>query len=174
MDEFQLKKLKKKDQQMWLEVYDKYNYQVISFIYNKVKHKEISEDIFSKTWLQAVKNIQKLSYRNENSFIAWIIKIASNELKQHYRKVGNSIVAQQKLETESSTSFNFLDNELIDLDFFSLDLSSLNIKDKQKRVIEMVFFEGHNHKYVAKEFKCTEQAARAFLYRTIKEIRQNF
>ena len=65
-------------------LYDKYVRKIYDFIYYKTHHKEIAEDLCSKTFMKALEAIKSCD-ANKGSFKAWIYRIASNTVIDHYR-----------------------------------------------------------------------------------------
>lgn len=75
---------------------------VFSYIYYIVKDKDIADDIFQETFVQAITTIRQNRYTENGKFSAWITRIAHNLVIDYFR--------QNKSEGNVST-----DNEEIDI-----------------------------------------------------------
>lgn len=66
------------------EIYDAYARLIYAFVYRKTLNKEVSEDLTSKTFLKALKNIDK--YQSDaGGFNAWLYAIARNNVIDYFR-----------------------------------------------------------------------------------------
>ena len=59
---------------------------LFSFIYSKVKDRDISEDIFQDTFIKVIKTLKKGNYNEEGKFLPWVMRIAHNLVIDHFRK----------------------------------------------------------------------------------------
>jgi len=66
-------------------LFDAYYDRIFNYILRRVNHVQMAKDIAANTFLQAMKHIQQFQWHGI-SFSAWLYKIATNEIKQNYRK----------------------------------------------------------------------------------------
>ena len=59
---------------------------LFSFIYSKIKDKDITEDIFQDTFIKVIKTLKKGNYNEEGKFLPWIMRIAHNLVIDYFRK----------------------------------------------------------------------------------------
>ncbi|MCR4659404.1 MAG: sigma-70 family RNA polymerase sigma factor [Bacteroidales bacterium] len=59
---------------------------VYGYIFSVVKDKDVADDIFQETFYKAIVTINSDSYKDENKFIHWIMRIAHNLIVDHFRK----------------------------------------------------------------------------------------
>lgn len=59
---------------------------LFSFIYSKVKDKDITEDVFQDTFIKVIKTLKKGNYNEEGKFLPWVMRIAHNLVIDHFRK----------------------------------------------------------------------------------------
>jgi RNA polymerase sigma-70 factor (ECF subfamily) len=59
---------------------------LFSFIYSKVKDRDITEDIFQDTFIKVIKTLKKGNYNEEGKFLPWVMRIAHNLVIDHFRK----------------------------------------------------------------------------------------
>ena len=59
---------------------------LFSFIYSKVKNKNITEDIFQDTFIKVIRTLKKGNYNEEGKFLPWVMRISHNLVIDHFRK----------------------------------------------------------------------------------------
>jgi len=64
----------------------RYKHRIYSFIYSKVKDRELTEDIFQDTFIKVIKTLKKGSYNDDGRFLPWAMRIAHNLIVDHYRR----------------------------------------------------------------------------------------
>ena len=57
-----------------------------SFIYSKVKDKDVTNDIFQDTFIKVIKTLKKGNYNEEGKFLPWVMRIAHNLIIDYFRK----------------------------------------------------------------------------------------
>ena len=72
---------------MSLEILIKRHQQrLFSFIYSKVKDRDITEDIFQDTFIKVIRTLKKGNYNEEGKFLPWVVRISHNLIIDHFRK----------------------------------------------------------------------------------------
>jgi RNA polymerase sigma-70 factor (ECF subfamily) len=64
----------------------KHQQRLFSFIYGKVKDKDVTNDIFQDTFIKVIKTLKKGNYNEEGKFLPWIMRIAHNLIIDYFRK----------------------------------------------------------------------------------------
>jgi len=59
---------------------------LFSFIYSKVKARDITEDIFQDTFIKVIRTLKKGNYNEEGKFLPWVVRISHNLIIDHFRK----------------------------------------------------------------------------------------
>ncbi len=59
---------------------------LFSFIYSKVKDRDITEDIFQDTFIKVIRTLKKGNYNEEGKFLPWVMRISHNLIIDHFRK----------------------------------------------------------------------------------------
>ena len=76
-----------KGDELALEVLIKRHQQrLFSFIYSKVKDKDITEDVFQDTVIKVIRTLKKGNYNEEGKFLPWVMRIAHNLVIDYFRK----------------------------------------------------------------------------------------
>lgn len=59
---------------------------VYTYIYNLTHETALADDIFQDTFIKAIDTIKAGRYNSQGRFLAWIIRIAHNNVMDHYRR----------------------------------------------------------------------------------------
>jgi RNA polymerase sigma-70 factor (ECF subfamily) len=65
---------------------NRHQQRLFSFIYSKVKDRDITEDVFQDTFIKVIKTLKKGNYNEEGKFLPWVMRIAHNLVIDHFRK----------------------------------------------------------------------------------------
>lgn len=135
----------------------RYKSKVYAYIFQVVRDKELTEDIFQDTFIKAIMTIQQGRYFENGKFLSWINRIAHNLIIDFFRKEKN----------ENTVSADGYDYEIIN----NHKLSDLSIEDilsneqvlhdvvrmvdylphVQQQVVRMRFFEELSFKEIAEK-----------------------
>jgi len=81
----------KTDDRAFTILYDYYFPKIYGYIYKRVGNFDLAEDLVSSIFLKVFTNIG--AYKEQGySFSAWVYRIATNKLIDHYRKAGQKKV----------------------------------------------------------------------------------
>lgn len=64
----------------------RYQSKVYGYIFSVVKNKEAADDIFQDTFFKVVATINSGTYKDENKFIHWVMRISHNLIVDYYRR----------------------------------------------------------------------------------------
>ena len=88
---------------------------IFSFIYSKVKNRDVTEDLFQDTFIKVIRTLKRGKYNEEGKFLPWVMRIAHNLIIDYFRK-------SKRLPTFKNTD---------EFDIFSvLSDSTLNVEHK--------------------------------------------
>ncbi len=151
-------------------LYERYFETVFKFVYRRTTDNELTNDLCAQIFIKAIDNIKQYQFKGV-PFSAWLIRIASNEVAQHYRNT-------QKLRVVSVDDFSLM--SIIDeplssdkedwMKALSAVLQTLNEQDMQ--LIELRFFEQRSFKEVAEIMQLTESNAKVRTYRTLQRLKE--
>jgi RNA polymerase sigma factor (sigma-70 family) len=65
---------------------NRHQQRLFSFIYSKIKDKDLTEDIFQDTFIKVIRTLKKGKYNEEGKFLPWIMRIAHNLVIDYFRK----------------------------------------------------------------------------------------
>lgn len=170
-------------QEEWLEVqaaqrdparfrplYNRYYEPIFRFIFRRTNQEELTADICSQVFLKALQRIKSYSYKGV-PFSAWLYRIASNEVAQHYRATQkNRVVSMEE------SSFTDMIDELDEQDTEGLRqelLATLDtLKEGDLQLIELRFFEQRSFREVAEITGITENNAKVRTYRILERMKK--
>ncbi|MFW0837509.1 MAG: RNA polymerase sigma factor [Candidatus Komeilibacteria bacterium] len=72
------------DSEQFTLLYDKYVSAIYKFVYYRVSHREVAEDLTSQIWLKVLDRLDQYKIKN-SSFSAWLYRIARNAVIDYYR-----------------------------------------------------------------------------------------
>jgi len=73
-----------RDPAMFRPLYNRYFQQIFRFIYRRTASEDTASDICSQVFLKAMQRLDKYQFKGV-PFSAWLYRIASNEVAQHFR-----------------------------------------------------------------------------------------
>lgn len=170
--EYAILERSKKDTKAFGALYEKYFDRIFHFIYRQTDDEDLTADLCSQTFLNALGNVQKFEYRGV-PVSAWFYRIASNEVNKHYRKAKRSKVfslEEAKVRELISLSDEGWDEELIRklLEYLK------ELPTDMLEVLELRFFEGKDFKDIAFILDITESGAKMRTYRAMDRLRKKF
>lgn len=130
---------------------------LFGYIIQRVKDRDLADDIFQETFVKAITTIRQGRYNEEGKFSAWICRIARNLIVDYFR--------QEKTEASVSTDDGTVDilnrkeladetveDSIIDLQIEE-DVRRLvgQLPQEQRRVLEMRYYEGLSFKEIAEQ-----------------------
>ena len=82
---------------------ERHSRRVRDYINMMVKDRDVAEDIFQDTFIKAVRVIDEGRYTDNGKFLSWILRIAHNQVIDHFRAQ-----RQSKAVTESEAGYDVL------------------------------------------------------------------
>ena len=173
MTEEQLKQILKEaqngDTKAFALIYDHFSAKIYKFIFFRVGHKEVAEDVLSDTF---VKGWQKINQVNSPAaFSAWLYQIAKNNIIDYYR-LKKETVALEDVQ-------DFLEDEINPVDLTNLNIQQKKILDvlhelpnDQQEVIKYKFFEDLTNEEIAYVLGKNEGAIRVIQHRAISKLKE--
>ena len=170
-------------QEEWLEVqaaqgdpalfrplYERYYEDIFLFVFRRTTDEALTADLCSQVFLKALQRIKDYQYKGV-PFSAWLYRIASNEVAQHYRKTKKNRVVSVE---ESNVSGLFEEMEEHDgEDYRQLLLETLDgLKEDDLQLIELRFFEERPYKEIAEILGITENNAKVKTFRILNRMKK--
>jgi RNA polymerase sigma-70 factor (ECF subfamily) len=150
-------------------IYNLFFEKIYRFIYYRVSHKEIAEDLAEDVFLKAFSKMS--SVQDNDSFEGWLYQIARNKVIDYYRD------KKQLVDLEEVENTLIYENNIIDV---------LELKENQKiflellkelgadqqMVIKMKFLENLENGQIAQVMKKKEGAIRVIQHRAIAKLQE--
>lgn len=162
----------KKDKQAFGALYEKYFDRIFYFIFRQTDDEDLTADLCSQTFLNALNNIQKFEFRGV-PFSAWLYRIASNEVNKHYRKIKrDKVFSIEEIKVrELMPPADEGDHE----DLLKKMVEYLReLPTEMLEVLELRFFEEKDFKEIAFILDITESGAKMRTYRALDRVRKKF
>ena len=162
----------KDDVRAFGQIYELYFDRIYNFILRQTDDEDVAGDICSQVFINTLNSLAKYEFRGL-PFSAWLYKIASNEVKKHYRRnKGKKVFSLEEIKIKEivEQSDTEWDQSMIDqLIEFMKDLPT-----DMLQVLELRFFEDKDFKEIAFILEITESGAKMRTYRALDKLRKNF
>jgi RNA polymerase sigma-70 factor (ECF subfamily) len=158
------------DPVMFRPLYVRYYEMVFRFIYRRTASEELSADICSQVFLKAMQRLSDYSFKGV-PFSAWLFRIASNEVAQHFRQQQKNRVLSIE-ETQIGDMADEIDEDDNEALRAALLLALDDLKEGDMELIEMRFFEQRSFKEIADITGMTESNAKVKTYRILERLKK--
>ena len=148
----------KGDEQALAKLIQKHQQELFSFIFYKVKDDDLANDFFQDTFIKIIIKLKEGKYTEEDKFILWAKRIASNLIIDHFRAKSRHITLSETsymddefsiFDTIKETDFN-VEEQLI-LSQIHEDLKNIIVflPENQQEIIKMRFYDELTFKEIA-------------------------
>ena len=148
----------KGDEQALEKLIQKHQQELFSFIFYKVKDEDLANDFFQDTFIKIIIKLKEGKYTEEDKFILWAKRIASNLIIDHFRAKSRHITVSETsymndefsiFDTIKETDFN-VEEQLI-LSQIHEDLKNIIVflPENQQEIIKMRFYDELTFKEIA-------------------------
>jgi RNA polymerase sigma-70 factor, ECF subfamily len=157
-----------RDPRQFKHLYDRYYQQIFLFVYRRTDDESLTADITQQVFLKALQSISSFRYKGV-PFSAWLYRIATNEVAQHYRdnKKTRTVCLEMGDLDELADESNGIELEKREKMFKAL--RQLDTPDLE--LIEMRFFEKRSFKDIGEILDITENNAKVRTYRTLDKLK---
>lgn len=162
----------RRDPEAFGDLYEKYFDRIFNFIYRQTDDEDLTADLTSQTFLNALKNVSKFEFRGV-PVSAWFYRIASNEVNKHYRRVKRERVFSIEVATIRELIEN--NDESFDEELVNRMLEYLkDLPTEMLEVLQLRFFEDKDFREIAFILDITESGAKMRTYRALDRLRKKF
>lgn len=99
----------RKDPNAFGEIFDKHYSHILNYTLKRVADAQLAEDITAEVFFKAFQKLWQFRWNNI-PFIAWLFRIANNEIKMHFRKQKYAPLSLERArEKEEMLPINFYD-----------------------------------------------------------------
>jgi len=165
----------KQDDQAFEVLYDFYFPRIYGYMLKRVGDFSIAEDLVSKTFLNIFTNLKNYQYKGY-SFGAWVYRIATNNLIDHYRKSGKrkeiNIEEAKELRDEVSDTPDEIAQHTRERKLVQEALREL--PKKYQEVLDLKFFAERTTDEIAEILETNENNVRVILFRALKLFKEEY
>lgn len=162
-DERLLVQAAQKDPARFADLYEQNFERVYAFVIGRVRNRELAEDLTSEAFHKALAALAGFDWRGI-PFSAWLIRIASNLVLDHWRKSSREGLDELP---EPVGSIDMEDLEHRARLFRLVD----RLPEDQRRVLQLRFAEGKSVREIAREMARSEGAVKQLQFRGIEKLR---
>lgn len=162
-------KAKNLDREAFGLIYDHFSGKLYKFIFFRVGHKELAEDLLSDTFVKAWSKIETLA--TAQAFAGWLYQIAKNNIIDYYRVKKTTVDLNEVAE--------ILEDSASPIDEANLKIEQrvlLQLLDQlpldQQQVIQYKFFEDLENIEIANIMGKTEGSVRVIQHRAINRLKE--
>jgi RNA polymerase sigma-70 factor (ECF subfamily) len=164
------------------KLYDQYYPRIFGYVLRRSANLEAAQDITSETFLKALGKLWQFQWRNV-SFSSWLYKIATNEVRQYFRKAEyKKSVSLEELQEQGFELLSSHDpeNELIEAqekleqhqEFLEVQQRIVRLPARYQEVITLRFFEKKQIKEIAEILGKREGTIKSLLHRAVEKLRE--
>lgn len=124
-------------------LYERYNRQLFSFLFNMTRHKEISEDMVQNVFFRMLK--YRKNFTGSGEFKTWMYHVSRNVMRDHYRKdkrtpSHNSLQIkdyEEKIAGEQLADYQLEKQQ----ELKTLELAMKNLSDENRELLVLCRFQ---------------------------------
>ena len=148
----------KGDEQALAKLIQKHQQELFSFIFYKVKDDDLANDFFQDTFIKIIIKLKEGKYTEEDKFILWAKRIASNLIIDHFRVKSRHITVSETsymddefsiFDTIKETDFNIEEQLILSQIYEDLKNIIVFLPENQKEIIKMRFYDELTFKEIA-------------------------
>ena len=140
-----VERIRQKDQRAMSQLYQMYVEELSSVCYRYVPSEEDAKDVLQNSFVKIFTSMDTFEYRDEASFMGWMIKIVANEAL-HFLKERKRL---QFVDIEKDTVEAEDDPETDDITADELHQLISDLPDGYRTVMNLFVFENYTHQEIA-------------------------
>jgi RNA polymerase sigma-70 factor (ECF subfamily) len=172
VDEPRLVESAKTDPAAFVALYEHYFPKVYAFVCRRVRHRETAEDLVSQTFMKAFAALPNYSSAAGSSFGAWVYRIATNALTDHWRSQGRKPLtvdvddfAEVIPKEGAATPADLAE---LSLEAGRLDVVLGELPERHRQVLELKFYAELDNGEIAATLGVTPAHAGVLVFRAVK------
>ncbi|MFY0651115.1 MAG: sigma-70 family RNA polymerase sigma factor [Cyclobacteriaceae bacterium] len=158
----------KKDLSQFEFLYNKYYESIFRYTFNRIGDEDETSDVVSRIFMNAMNAIQKYECRGL-PFGAWLYRIASNEIKKHFRTGKNQVLCLEEERLMDVWTCGEMPDGEVRLRILGELVDKLN--DEEVTILQMKFFEDKGFKEIALLMNKKESAVKMRMYRSLNKLK---
>src|SRR3974390_1837167 len=154
------------------QLFDKYYPEIFRYVHHCTLDHAVTEDVTSNVFFSAFRHLGRFRWRRI-PFRAWLYRIATNELRMHYRKQKRMSAANAgPVDPESPATGCSADAVAAELDDYRLlQRVLLQLGQKYRTVIVLRYFEGKSLSEICEITNKREGTVKSLLHRALARLK---
>lgn len=155
------------DDQAFGQIYDLFFQKIYRFIYFRVGHKEVAEDLAEEVFIKC--HTKLIGLTQDSQFLGWLYQIARNSVIDYYRQKKLTVDLQ---DVENTLEYETNVVDLMNLEYRQAILIKLlkELSTEQQSVIKMKFLEDLDNSEIAQILDTSEGNIRVIQHRAINKL----
>ena len=185
MDQYEEKKLVEQvrsSPEAFSQLYEQYYPRIFNYAFRRTSNIYAAQDITSETFYKILKCLWQFKWKNI-SFSSWVFKIATNEIRNYYRKLKNSTSSLDELMEEDGynpASPDTPESELMKSqeilqqhqDFLECQRKISELPQKYQEVLSLRFFEQKQIKEIGIILGKSEGTVKSLIHRGLEKLKK--
>ncbi|MFA6252328.1 MAG: RNA polymerase sigma factor [Candidatus Paceibacterota bacterium] len=168
---------KNKDDHAFGELFDFYYPKILNYALRSTTDLAAAQDITSNTFLKALRGLNNFQWRTDSSFNAWIYKIATNEIRQFFRKAKNnntiSINEKENDLSDNNMSFKNIQASIESDEYLNIiNRSLLKIDPIYQDIIRLRYIEDLSYAEISEIINKNESTVRVYCKRAKEKLKE--
>ncbi len=160
-----------------IALYDGYARDIVGFLARRTGDPQLALDLTAETFLTAVEQCERCRADTDRQRLAWLYRIASNELADHYRRGAKErrVISRLGVElrvltdSERSTITVLADGDGLEE---AVGTALEELSAEQQAAVRLHVIEERSYAEVSRELGVSQQAARARVSRGLRALRR--
>jgi RNA polymerase sigma-70 factor (ECF subfamily) len=161
-------------------IYDEYVKIIYNFVYQRVGHAQMTEDLVSDIFIKVYRNIA--SFQSGTNLKAWMLTMSRNMIIDHWRKYKhqqNELAFDETFMSADSLHgfFEHIDETLVGMEKNSNDANETavaqhlnHLKVRERDVITKRYLHSHSVKETAQSLGISESNVKVITHRALKKL----
>ncbi len=165
------------DTEAFGQLYDQNFGRIFGYVLRRTASVPVAQDVTSEVFFKALKNLGKFRWQGI-PFSAWLYRIASHEIANHYRKKGReaahamSALGEDRAGNPLSVETTHAEDILMrHEEYLSLHMAITQLPPKYQEVITLRYFEDKQIREIAQIIGKREGTVKSLLHRGLERMR---
>jgi RNA polymerase sigma-70 factor (ECF subfamily) len=158
-------------------LYDHYFPRVHAYVRYRVYDSQDAQDVISEVFLKAVQNLKRFKWRHNNSFAAWLFRIAHNQVRDYYRqrrRAAYSLESQVRL-AGLAAEMPLPEESIVKQETFGQVRARIAaLSPRRQEIVTLKFYAGLRNFEIAQILGLTERTVAAHLFRALQDLKQRY
>ena len=164
-----LRRAQNGDREAFGFIFDEFSQKIYRFVFLRVNHKEITEDILSDTFVKAWLKIKQIN--SHKTLSSWLYQVAKNNVIDYYR-IKKETVALEDVESILEDPTDAIEKVNLALEQEQIVNLLKDLPPDQAEVIRYRFFEDLENAEIAHLMNKSEGAIRVIQHRAIINLKR--